>query len=66
MSRRAQMEWVFVALILAAFAYEFIALANARPGDTISEIVWTISAKRPLLPFLVGVLCGHFFWQRVP
>lgn len=58
------MEWIFLGLLICAFLYEFAALYSARPGDTISEIVWAISAKRPLLPFMVGVLMGHFFWQR--
>ena len=60
------MEWIFLGLVLCAFIYEFAALTTARPGDTISEIVWAISAKRPLLPFLAGMLAGHFWWQRVP
>ena len=60
------MEWVFVLIVLAAFIYEFAALANKNTGDTISEIVWTVTAKRPLLPFLLGMVAGHFFWQRVP
>lgn len=59
------MKWIFLTLVLAACLYELSALATKQPGDTISEIVWEISSKRPILPFALGVLCGHFFWQKV-
>lgn len=58
------MKYIFGLLILALFIYEAYALLNRQPGDTISEIFWYLS-KRPLVPFLFGLLCGHLFWQRV-
>lgn len=54
---------IFVSLILALCAYEIYALADQRPGDTISEIIWALSA-RPLVPFAAGFLCGHFFFPK--
>lgn len=57
------MTTIFLVLIGALFAYEGFALANKRQGDTISELMWA-GSKRPLLPFLFGLLCGHLFWQR--
>ncbi len=59
------MRKVFLALLGGAIVYEIVALANRRPGDTISEIVWDATTKRPLIPFACGALMGHFFWQRV-
>jgi hypothetical protein len=59
-----KMEYIFGLIVLAAVLYEGYAMFNGRTGDTISEIMWTLST-RPLVPFLIGVLCGHFFWQRV-
>ena len=59
------MQKFFLALVGGSLAYEAVALANAREGDTISEIVWTATTKRPIVPFAMGVLMGHFFWQRV-
>ena len=38
-------------------------------GGTEATISWTIfewSHKYPMIPFAVGVLCGHFFWQMKP
>jgi hypothetical protein len=57
---------MFVALsviVLALVIYEGVALSNHRPGDTISEVVWAACAKRPLWPFVAGLVAGHFFWQ---
>ena len=48
-----------VALLLI---YEFYALETAQSGDTISELIWKMS-KRPLVPFSLGMLAGHFVWQ---
>ena len=59
------MKWLFLLIVLAACLYELSALVTKESGDTISEIVWEISSKRPILPFALGVLCGHFFWQKV-
>ena len=56
---------VFLGLLGGLCAYELYTLANKCPGDTISEIVWTATHRRPIVPFAAGVLCGHFFWQRV-
>ena len=55
------MIYVLLGGVVALFAYEFWAAANAKRGDTISEIVWRASA-RPILPFAFGVLMGHLFW----
>lgn len=51
--------------------YELLALSNKHPGDTISELVWTLIKGRPWLSALLcigllsafGLLMGHFFWQ---
>lgn len=56
------MEWVFAALCLGLLVYEGVALYSKRDGDTISEMTWYLS-KRPLVPFAMGFLMGHFFWQ---
>lgn len=56
---------IFLGLVGGLLAYEVYALADECDGDTISEIMWATTAKRPILPFAMGVLMGHFFWQRV-
>lgn len=42
---------------------EFRALLDNRKGDTISEQVWKVNDKTPLLAFMSGFLAGHLFWQ---
>lgn len=58
----ADKAW-FVAIILLG-AYEIWALATNH--QTLSRAVWNIDASQygSLLPFLAGLLCGHFFWSR--
>ena len=51
-----------LALLLAG--YEGWTLSNAAEGDTISEVVWALTERFPVISFLFGVVAGHFFWQR--
>lgn len=46
-----------------ALALEFYAIANRKPHDTISEVVWRTVYRQPFIAFLSGYLCGHLFWQ---
>ena len=55
------MKYVAILGIVLLFVYEFWAIKSKTKGDTISEFVWKASS-RPLLPFGMGILMGHFFW----
>lgn len=50
--------------IVGLLGFEGYTLLNSVPGDTLSEAVWLVSRDYPLVPFLAGLLCGHFFWNR--
>ena len=50
-----------IALLLGVEALTFV---DSAQENTISEVVWRSVVGRPIIPFLVGLLCGHFFWQR--
>jgi hypothetical protein len=52
---------VFLALVLLLLLYELVAFKRQN-HETISEIFWRLSA-RPIVPFAMGVLMGHLFWQ---
>lgn len=64
-------KWLVIAIAIAAglalLGYETYALVSRR-GITISEFIWSATARWPLIPFLfglvTGLLSGHFFWQR--
>jgi hypothetical protein len=54
---------IFAAIIVLV-GWDIYAAANAHKGDTISEIVFAASLKRPMIPFTVGFICGHLFWPQ--
>jgi peptidoglycan/LPS O-acetylase OafA/YrhL len=59
-------QWLIVAVVVLAAAYDVIAMLQGGVQATISRRVWFWSKDMPIIPFLVGVLCGHlFFSQRV-
>lgn len=53
-------------LILLLLAYELVAIWTPAPGDTLSELVWGANEQYPVIAFLAGLLCGHWFWPRRP
>ena len=59
--RLADYMWLSAIGILST--YEIYALATGH--TTLSRAVWTADRGQygPLLPFLAGMLCGHFFWS---
>jgi hypothetical protein len=56
-----------VAILLGlGVSWEVWTLVNSVPGDTISETVWAAIHDNPIIVFVVGILNGHWFWQRKP
>jgi hypothetical protein len=55
---------LIVLTILTLGVWDVYAVANETPGDTISEIVLKASLRRPIIPFIIGVVCGHLFWPQ--
>ena len=57
----AEIAWVTAIVVLGA--YEIWALATGH--ITLSRTVWNLDRSQygPLVPFLAGLLCGHFFWS---
>lgn len=56
------MVTILLCLLAGLGVYELVALKQSR-GFTISELFWHAAYKHPLLPFALGLLCGHFVWQ---
>lgn len=63
MSKSTSTDTVVLCAIGAVLAYEAYTLLNSKPKDTVSERTWKASAKRPLIPFLLGAVTAHFVWQ---
>jgi hypothetical protein len=55
---------VIIGVILIAVGWDIHVAWNAKPGDTISEMVLFFVMKHPTIPFLVGYIMGHLFWPQ--
>jgi hypothetical protein len=42
--------------------YDIIPFLSKERGDTISEVISKFGKKYITIPFMFGVLMGHFFW----
>lgn len=51
---------VWIGALAALGIYEAWTLSNKVKDDTLSEAAWDIVAERPLVPFAIGGLTGHF------
>lgn len=54
---------VWLGIIGSGLAYEAYTLLNKEKEDTLSEEFWRVAYRRPLIPFGLGMLVGHFVWQ---
>ena len=43
--------------------WDVIAVRSPEEGDTISEVFLWLT-DHPIVPFGMGVLCGHWFWPQ--
>lgn len=53
-------HWFLLAVGLVLLAYTLWSYFGKPPR--ISETIWDLGKKFPLVPFLFGVLMGHFCW----
>ena len=56
-------QWILLGSTVALTAFDVWAALNAREGDTLTEAL-RLLAKRPIIPFVFGVLMGHLFWGQ--
>lgn len=55
---------IFVGGLIAVITiYDVFALIKGGTEASISYLLITWSYKYPMLPFTMGVLCGHLFWR---
>jgi membrane protein insertase Oxa1/YidC/SpoIIIJ len=57
---------IMVVTTVLILIYDAIAYVKGGGEATISSIIIVTSHENPLLPFLMGVLMGHFFWRLSP
>lgn len=62
-------RWLWVILLAIVLFFEFVAILNDEPGDTISENVWALLSLSWLLWLIMGAilvwLSVHFLLPRV-
>lgn len=56
-----------VALLVVWDIHVAVSEADKAPGEgaTISEVTLGFAKRHPVLPFAVGVICGHLFWPQI-
>ena len=52
-----------ISFVALAIGYDFWAFYQGGTEATISYWVYDRSHMYPTIPFAIGYLCGHFFWQ---
>ena len=56
--------WGVIAVLLLIVGYDAWACADKENRDTVSKMVTKSSQKYLLIPFIFGLLMGHFFWSQ--
>jgi hypothetical protein len=54
--------WLWITWTVAGMALEVYAVATK--GIPLSDLVWVTTRRYPLLALAMGLLMGHFFWQK--
>jgi hypothetical protein len=54
---------LLIALVIILIIYDIWAWNVGGTEATISWVTWEWATKYPAVPFGVGFVCGHLFWQ---
>lgn len=54
---------LIIVVIILLVIYDFIAFLTGGTEATISVVIIRWSREYPAIPFAVGFLMGHLFWQ---
>jgi hypothetical protein len=57
---------ILVAVAALLVAWDVWVYLEPTGGDTISEVTLGFARRHPVLPFAIGVVCGHLFWSQRP
>ena len=64
MSNRRVTIFLLLAAIVPLLLWEGWTLVNNEAGDTISAVLRDAAFTWPIIPFVVGLLIGHFWWPN--
>ena len=57
---------VVLALLIVAGLYDLGVVVFGGTSGTISAFMVKLGFTSPFIPFVIGVLCGHFFFYMFP
>lgn len=52
--------WFIIVTAFIWLIYEFYVLYYKK--QTISNATYNLAKNQPIIPFIIGMLCAHFFW----
>lgn len=52
--------WVILILVVA---WDILAKVFGGMGSTVSSLLFNLGYDWPVIPFMAGLLCGHFFFS---
>lgn len=64
MNVRKVVQLFMVIVVIAIVIIDVWAAIKGGHHDTISGRLWDWSKATPMLPFGIGVVIGHLFWQE--
>ena len=64
MDIRTVTKIVLAVVVAALVVWDIVVATTPPPADTISEVVLAFARNHPVVPLIVGILCGHLFWPQ--
>ena len=57
-------RFIIAIVTLGLIGFDIFVAIEPTKGDTISEVIGSLGSSLPIIPFIWGVLGGHFFLRR--
>lgn len=57
--------WIALGVFLAFVGvgvWDLVLATDGLRGNTLSELLYGFSREHPIVPFALGILCGHLLW----
>ncbi len=55
---------ILITIGVFLIAWDIWVLIEPTEGDTISAVTLEFAQRHIIIPFAVGVICGHLFWPQ--
>lgn len=56
--------WITLGILLLVLIYDAWACMDRDKRETVSEMITKASMRYTVIPFVAGILAGHFFWSQ--